>query len=135
MRSQLNVKAAKHLRHAAHAGVTIMGRKLSPLAADVIFTLANRILYGHAYDPRLIAALRDLADALAGAPGPRPAPDATARIQRHPRFGHLELVLDLHTYSAAIALGQGDRIVTSHIAETLEEARLAGVNVHFPRGS
>lgn len=132
--SQFNVKAAKHLRHAGHALAGLMGRKLSPLAADVIFTLANRILYGHAYDPRLIAALRDLADALAGAPG-RQAPDATAYIQRHPRFGHLEIVLDLHTHAAAIALGQGDRIISSHVAETLEDARLAGLNVHFPRGS
>jgi hypothetical protein len=58
-------------------------------------------------------------------------PDATARIQRHPRFGHLEIVLDLHTHSAAHSLGQGDRIITSHIAETLEDARRAGLAIHF----
>lgn len=59
-------------------------------------------------------------------------PDATAYVQRHPRYGHLELVLDIHTEAANFALGSGDRIITSHIGETLEDAQQAGLNIHFP---
>jgi len=62
---------------------------------------------------------------------PRSNPDATAFVQKHPKFGHLELVLDIHTPAANAILGSGDRIITSHIAEALADAQQGGLLIHF----
>jgi hypothetical protein len=58
--------------------------------------------------------------------------DAAAFIQRHPRHGHPELVVDFYTTRASAALlAWGDRIITSDIVVTLEDAAKAGLTIIF----
>ena len=57
--------------------------------------------------------------------------DAAAFIQRHPRHGHPELVVDCYTTRAEASLGKGDRIITSDIVATLEDAAKAGLTIIF----
>jgi hypothetical protein len=60
-------------------------------------------------------------------------PDFTAYIQRHPRYGHLELVLDAHTGPGSDFLDGAARQISGDVADTLADVVRAGLTVSFPR--
>lgn len=51
-------------------------------------------------------------------------------IGHHPRHGHVELVADALTDRGRAAIC-GDRMITSHIVDTLEDFKRAGIRAMF----
>ena len=60
-----------------------------------------------------------------------PDPDVLIFLQQHPRFGHVEIVVDSVTPRGRKAFDHADRTISSHIAETLEDIKRAGLTALF----